>query len=313
MDKLLENNLAVKIISVLVAIVLWFQVSGQGLGSQVQRVVHGVPVSWRATPSDLSVAAVDPQQVSVTVLGNPTTVDALTGADFAAVANLNKAQPGRQSFYVDITVPRGVSVLSVEPANVAVVLASIIEHEATIAVITSGTPATGYRAGTPTASPQQAIIRGTVAELAGVERVLTTVQVGGATSAVHAQVTPEAVDAQGKPVPGVQILPQKVAVTVPITHVLPTASVPVSVATSGQPAAGYTVTGMTANPANVSVAAPQSVLSALGNIETQSVDISGAKANVTAQEPLVLPSGVTSATPAVVSVDVHVALKKAKG
>lgn len=307
MDKWLENDLVVKIIAVLVGIVLWFQVGGQGLTGQVQRVVHGVPVSWRDTPSDLSVAAVDPRQVTLTVLGANSVVDALTGSDFAAVANLNKAQAGRQQFYVDITVPRGVSVVAVDPENVTVVLDSIIEREETLAVGVDGAPAAGYQAGAPTAQPAQVIVRGTVAALGQVQSVRAQVAVTGATAAVQAQVVPTAVDAAGKPVAGVDILPQEVSVTVPITPVLPSEKVPVSVALSGKPASGYAVSGSSAVPATVSVAAPQAVLAKLHQIGTQPVDVGGAKADVDQQEPLVLPNGVMSATPAVVQVRVHVA------
>jgi YbbR domain-containing protein len=305
-DRLLNNDLAVKIIAVLVAIVLWFQVTGQGLGGQVQRVVRGVSVSWRNVPSDLAVASVYPESVSVTVLGSRNVIDALTGSDFGAVANLSNAQPGRQSFYVDITVPRGVSFVGVDPNNVTVVLEQIIEREENLSVVVHGTPAASYRAGAPAAAPPQVIARGTVAALARVATVRAVVDVSGATADVRAQAVPVALDARGQAVKGVQILPQKVDVTVPVTRVLPTATLPVSVAVVGRPAAGYRVAGSTASPATVSVAAPRGVLDSLHRISTQPVDVSGARSDVSALAPLVLPDGVMSAAPAVVRVQIHV-------
>lgn len=306
MDRLLANDLVVKIIAVLVALVLWFQVSGQGLASNVQRVVHGVPVKWSDVPADLAVVGVNPAQVSVTVLGSRTTVDALTGGDFAAVADLNKAQAGRQSFYVDTTVPRGVSIVTVDPQSVTLVLAPIIERQENLDVTVQGSPAAGYRAGTPIPSPQQIIARGTLADLSKIARVGIKVDVAGATGDVKTQVAPQALGSDGKPVPGVQLLPQKVAVTVPVTRVLPTETLPVGVTVTGKPASGYSVAGTTSTPASVTVSAPQQVLNSLGQIGTQPVDVTGAKADVTQQAPLVLPAGVVSATPAVVKVRVHV-------
>src|SRR5579875_1491687 len=71
-DRLLENDLVVKIVSVLLAIALWFQVVvGQGASSRdVQRVIPGVAVSWRNLPPDLAVVSVDPKTVTVTVRGD---------------------------------------------------------------------------------------------------------------------------------------------------------------------------------------------------------------------------------------------------
>lgn len=308
MDRLLENDLVVKIVSVLLAIALWFQVVvGQGASSRdVQRVIPGVAVSWRNLPPDLAVVSVDPKTVTVTVRGDSATIDALTPGSLSAILNLSGAQAGRQAFYVEVSVPRGVSLISPQPSNVTAVLESVIEREMPFALVTQGAPAAGFRAGQPTLTPSTAIVRGPGSLVDRVATVRVTVDLTGATAAVSAAAKPQAVDAEGAPVDGVEVLPASVRVDVPVNKSLPARSVNVNVKLAGQPASGYSAGTPTATPATVTVEGSEDALAKLNAIDTEPINISGAKANVSQQAGLVLPAGVVAADPATVRVTVPI-------
>jgi YbbR domain-containing protein len=305
-DRLLQNNLAVKIISVALALLLWYQVLGSG-GGTVQRVIGGVAVSAHNTSSSLSVGPISPSSVEVTVKGDPRLVDSMSSSSLDAYVNLTGATAGRQTFFVEVSVPRGVTLVQVNPDNVTVVLQPIIERQLPVEITVRGTPAAGFNSGQATASPSLITVRGPASLVDQVAHATVTVEVAGATAPVSVSAAPELVDASGKAVSGILAIPAKVALAVPITRTNPSAIVPIKVQTAGLPATGYAVAGSTATPAEVLVEGPSAVLSKLTSIVAGPVDVSGATKDVTASVPVVLPSGIVSASPNAVKVVVHIA------
>jgi len=120
-----------------------------------------------------------------------------------------------------------------------------------------------------------------------------------------------AVDARGDVVPTVELQPGSVRVTIQIGSQLSTRALPVNPVVAGSPDAGVVLTGITAAPQLVTVEAESAVLATLAKIDTQSVSIAGATADVVADVPLDLPPG-TSAL-GVTTVRVTVSLRPRLG
>jgi YbbR domain-containing protein len=305
-DRLLQNNTVIKVISALLALVVWSQVATEAQAGDVPRTVSGVTVSWRNLPPDLAVARVSPDSVAVTIRGQPQLVNGLTGADFDASVNLRGATAGRLAFYVEVSVPRGVQLVGVSPASVVVVLEPVIERQRTVEVRVAGRPAAGYQVGAAAVTPESVVVRGPATAVDAVVRAVANVDVGGATVTANEEVEPQLLDGAGRPVQGVQAIPARVSVRVPVVPATPTKVVPVRPQLQGAPAPGYTVLGVRADPATVTAMGSAAALAALDGLKTGPVSVAGARADVTATVPLLLPDGVTAAQPAGVSVTVHI-------
>ncbi len=309
MDKWLENETVVWIISIALALVIWLQANNAAsVGAETYRTIHSVSVSWRNLPNDLAVESVSPNTVSVEVRAPNQQIVGLDPASVGAVVNLSGTSgAGRFQFYLDVSVPTGVQPVQTTPQSVTVVLEPVIDRSKAVAVQVSGTPADGYQASAGVSSPRQVLVHGPQSDVDQVSAVVAVVGVGGATGDQVATVTPRAVDSSGKPVPNITLVPAQVQVTVPVRQAVSTRTLPVSVTVQGQPATGYSVAGTTASPASVTVSGPSTELAALTQVVTAPVNVAGAKATVSATASLVVPNGVTSVSPSQVTVVVHVA------
>jgi YbbR domain-containing protein len=65
---------------------------------------------------------------------------------------------------------------------------------------------------------------------------------------------------------------------------------------NGEPASGYTITGIVVNPATVTATGPSSVLTALTSVNTQPIDLAKATASETVSVQLVTATGTTLST-----------------
>jgi YbbR domain-containing protein len=313
MDKWLENDTVVKIISVVLALVIWLQASNAAsVGTETQRTVHGVAVSWRNLPTGLAVESVSPSVVDVEVRGGNQQVLNLDSSSLGAVVNLSDAKAGRVQYFLDTVVPPGVEALQTSPQSVTVVLEPVIDRAKAVTVQVVGTPAAGYQAAAGASAPAEVLVHGPQSDVDRVVAVVASASVGGATGDQVATVTPQALDSSGKPVPNVTLVPAQVQVTVPVRQAVATRTLPVSVTLQGQPASGYVVAGTAATPSSVTVSGAGKALAALTQVATAPVAIAGAKADVTTTAALVLPDGVTSVEPVQVSVVVRIAAAAAK-
>jgi YbbR domain-containing protein len=307
MDKWLENDTVVKIIAVVLALVIWLQANNAAsVGTQTQRTVDAVSVSWRDLPADLAVQSVSPSSVNITVRGASQQILSLTNQSVGAIVDLKGATAGRIQFPVYGLVPPGVQNVGTTPQYATVVLEPIIDRSKPVTVQVAGTPADGYRAGAGISSPATVLVHGPQSEVDRVVSVVASANVGGATGDQVATVTPHALDGSGKPVTGITLVPSVVQVAVPVRQAVATRSLPVSVTVRGKPAAGYTVAGTTATPSSVTVSGPSTTLAALSQVATAPVSVAGAKADVSMKATLVLPNGVTSVSPSQVAVVVHI-------
>lgn len=303
----LRQDLWTKVVAVILAIFLWINVAGPPRPSPlapVQDTFQNVGVEWRGLPDGLSVAAMDPPTVAVTVRAPASIADGLGSGSFAAFVDLRDSVAGRLAFNVDVAVPPQVQLVSVTPARVTVSLAPVSTRAVAVQVEPRGTLADGYRALRASVDPLQVAVRGGASAARRVAAVVARVDVDGRTGDVAADVPLVAVDAGGDPVMDVSVEPATAHVTVPIVA-WGSESVPVEPVLAGQPAAGYRIGPMTSDPASVRIEGPRAILAGIQRVFTDPLDVSGASGDVKGKVRIHVPTGVT-ATPLDVNVTVRV-------
>jgi YbbR domain-containing protein len=127
------RNFGLKIVALMMGTALWFVVNGP----RVDRVVTGVPVSYRNTPATLDLSK-QTQFVDVHVRGVEGQVSLLQPGEIQVMVDL----AGRAAGLVEVPVradqvaaPPGVEVVQVEPATVALVLERRDTAERTIPAV----------------------------------------------------------------------------------------------------------------------------------------------------------------------------------
>jgi YbbR domain-containing protein len=188
----------------------------------------------------------------------------------------------------------GVQVESVAPATVTVRIEPITSRDVAVQARFANSPPTGTFAGDPAITPSQVRVNGAASQVARIAALYATVAFGDAVTDLVQSVQPRAVDASGATIDGLTVDPAVVQLTVPVLPTATTRTVPVVPALHGAVASGYWITRVTSDPTVVTVRGEGAALSAIDQVASAPIDVSGLAADKTFQVALLLPAEGTS-------------------
>jgi YbbR domain-containing protein len=299
-DWIFENDTALKILAVLVAVAVWLQVN-LSTPQPVERQIPNVPVAWLLPNHSRLTVTVPPGSVTIKIKGSPSAV-ASNAAE--AWVNLTKiTKPGTYSLPVLASVPSGTSLVGVTPAAVTVTVEEEISRTFPVRLVPSGSPVAGFGVLAMQMVGHDATVSGPSNLVDKVHAVVARVPLSGQNASFSTTVRLVPVTATGAPVRNLDVLPAVRTVNVSIS---PTKVLPVTVTYAGNPASGLTVTSIQVSPNRVTVFGNAAALASLTTIDTNRVNIAGTTSSVTTQATLNLPSGVTMAQPNTVVVTINV-------
>ena len=236
--------------------------------------------------------------VSVRLKGTEAAIASVIASDLHARLNLDAADI-HNSDPQDVPVLAlvatvGVQVESVAPATVTVRIEPITSRDVAVQARFANTPPAGTFAGDPAITPSQVRVSGAASQVARIAALYATVGFGDAVTDLVQSVQPRAVDASGATIDGLTVDPAVVQLTVPVLPTATTRTVPVVPAIRGAVAAGYWITRVTSDPTVVTVRGEGAALSAIDQVATAPIDVSGLGADKTFQVALLLPAESTS-------------------
>ncbi|ADU50362.1 YbbR family protein [Thermaerobacter marianensis DSM 12885] len=297
MERLFENENRLKILSVILAIILWFGVMSSQNPDQA-RTVYDVEVVPEGLDPGLAVLSLEPHAVDVTFGGPPEFLQDLAPRDARVTVDVSGVGPGETRRPVTVIPARGrLRVVRVSPQYVTVRLEPRMEKTVPVELQLNGEPSPDYMIENPTVSVEQVTVSGARSLVEQVARVVASVAVSGIQSTIAHSVTLVPVDASGRPVeaayPQALVLePPTAQVTVPVVF-MPRKTVPVQARLEGAPAQGFEIGNIAIEPAEVTVRAREErILQELDFLQTEPVDISGLDRTVTREVALAPPEGV---------------------
>lgn len=182
-------NLPLKVISLLVAVVLWLAVSGQ---STVERNIR-VPLEYQNVPTGMEIVGDPPGSVDVRLRGSSGNLARVVQGDVVAALDLTNARPGTRIFNLhasEVRVPFGVQVVQVTPPTVSLDFEFSGQKVVPVSPVIEGDPETGFVVGRITTSPATVQVLGPVGRLeALLEATTEPVRVDGARANVLDRVT----------------------------------------------------------------------------------------------------------------------------
>ncbi|MCL6594113.1 MAG: hypothetical protein K6T31_09070, partial [Alicyclobacillus sp.] len=294
MDRLLHNNVVLRVIALVLSCILWLAVNTGSGGPDTSGYVKPFTYSVRVeVPSGMVATSVDVQTATVEVQTDAFHAAALAAQmmNVSVVADARGLGPGRHAVpLVALNMPAVAYTL--QPAAVNVVLEPLSSAEKPVVVTLSGKPAGGYATGTPQPAAPEVTVSGPQSRVASVARVMAVVSVDGATQTVNSAASLRAVDNNGQPVSGVEVNPASLRVTVPVQAV--GTSVHATVQITGRPAAGWAVAGVDISPQNLT--ATGTAAATLKSLDIP-VDVSGWQSTRTVTVDVPRPSGVDQVVP----------------
>lgn len=298
MDRLDWRNNSIKLLSLLLAFVLWVYVSNEQ--NPVREKILDVTLEHTGLAQNYLITGGMPKSVRVRVQGNRNQLANLAPGDFRAVVNIPEGKTGDLALPVQVSAPAGLRVTQVSPEEVGVSVDRLVERQISVAVSLRGTPAQGYTALAPVYQPGTVIVSGPSKVVSEINQATAVVDIQSAAKDVE-QTLPVNVGPFK-----VSLSPSMVRVVVPIVSAVASKTVPVWPQVTGSPANGFTVKSSSSQPASVQIFGPAEVLGAISNIRTEPVDIQGLDKNLAGEVVLVAPQGVTSVQPNRVKVQVEI-------
>jgi YbbR domain-containing protein len=182
-------NLPLKVVSLVVATVLWLAVAGQ---STVERNIQ-VPLEYRNVPAGMEIVGDPPGAVDVRLRGSSGNLARVVQGDVVAALDLSNARRGTRIFNLradEVRVPFGVQVVQVTPPSVSLDFETAGQKVVPVSPVIEGDPAPGFVVGRITTSPATVEVLGPNGRLAALREATTEpVNVDGARGRVQDTVT----------------------------------------------------------------------------------------------------------------------------
>jgi YbbR domain-containing protein len=185
----LFRNLALKMVSVVLAALLWLIVSGE---QTVERALR-IPLEFTNIPAELELVSEPPTVVDVRVRGASGTLGRLSAGDMAAILDVRTPRPGQRLYHLtgsEVRAPFGVDVVQVAPSTIALFFERSSAKTVDVKPVLEGQPADGYMVEGVTADPPRVQVVGPASALKDLRSAVTeAVSVEGATTTVTESVT----------------------------------------------------------------------------------------------------------------------------
>ena len=279
MKKKLLNNIGLKLISVLVAMLIWLVITNIDDATTTETIT--LPIQ-EINAEDLESYGMTYEVVSgttatATIKGRPSVLKNLTADDFVATADLsNLSVTG--AVMVDITAKDYVRYVEIIPDNnvYKVVTEKLVSKQFPVNVKTRGNVATGYYLGEIKSTPNLITITGSETKINSIKEVAVEVDVTGCSANISKEgLTPVVYSLNGEVMETDRLTFDSKSVDVSIA-MLRTKTVPVEIEYQGEPAEGYAVVSKECATTEVLIAGTKTDLDSVSSIKLV-CDISGIK------------------------------------
>jgi YbbR domain-containing protein len=171
----MTSNLPLKLLSVFLAIIVWFVVSAPRREPVSERA-FAAPVSLVRMPRDLAITTPVPDTVSVRLRGRVSDLRSLSSQNLEVTLDVSWVTPGDAVITLSpqaMSVPPQIDVISMEPTKLRFHIEALRQKVVPIRPFLVGQPPPGYNAGDPTLLPDHALISGPASQVRNVTEVAT--------------------------------------------------------------------------------------------------------------------------------------------
>lgn len=294
----LKNNTGLKILSLILAIALWYVIGN--VDDPVTIDTYTIPVQIINVDvlksNNKAYEITEGDQVTFTVRGKSSILNKLSEKDFKAEADLGKLSLVN-SVPIDVSVLRYANELTITLGRINTVKVNVenrVEALLPVVVETVDEVADGYAIGTKTSSPNMVEVIGSESMISRLKEIRVEVSVKNASQDINTRQSIKFYDRNGDVVDSSRIDCDTDMVNVNI-DLWRTKEITLSLKTTGTLAAGYGISAFDYEPKTVLIAATDEMLAKTFSMELDPLDVSGASENVEKTisiDSSILPQGV---------------------
>jgi YbbR domain-containing protein len=224
--------------------------------------------------NNYALRALEPAHVTLTVRGSRSLLLQTTPDDFQVTVDVSHAVEGTKVLPVSVSKPLGIEITDTQPLNVTVVLERMVTKEFELQVQAEGTPANGYKLGTPIVKPNNRVhvtLPKDLMEKVGF--VGGKLSVDGEEETVNEKKLKVLVlDKNGKEIKEAQVNPSVIEVEVPITK--PFKKLPLQIGFIGKLPDGLAISSFTPSVEQITIYGPQDELDKYEFYDGINIDLS---------------------------------------
>lgn len=272
--KITENNRALKLLALAIAIVLWLYVSIEQ--DPISQRTYNVPITVENLSAD-KVATVSKEYVSVKVMGRETRLDGITAKDFKAYVDLSKAKKGESEVDVHVSLPNEVFFAKLDPNRVNVYVEQREGETMNVDIVRTGMPTEGITIDEMTIEPQSVFVSGNEDALSRVAKAGVVVDLNDVYSSSKKEVPVQLFDYEGNVIEQSELktYPETVTLSIKASEVDIQKAVPIQAELVGSLAEGVQVDSITVDPQMATVEGSPADLAKISEIKTEPIDLSG--------------------------------------
>lgn len=274
--KLTENNRALKLVALAIAIVLWLYVGIEQ--DPISQRTYNVPITVENLSAD-KVATVSKERVNVKVMGRETRLDGITSEDFKAYVDLSDAKTGDSEAEVHVSLPNEVYFAKLDPSHVNVYEEQREGETMNVDIVRTGMLPDGIAIEDMSVEPQNVFVSGNEDALAMVAKAGVAVELDDVYSDSKKDVPVQLYDYEGNIIePGeLKVYPEQVTLNIKVNEADIQKSVPIQAELVGSLSEGVQVDSVTVDPQTALVEGLPKDLAKITEIKTEPIDLSGIK------------------------------------
>lgn len=283
--------------ALILAIIVWVSAVSSADPNEEREYSAPIPITVLGLDPDLVVTGQYDDEVKVSIRAPRSVQERLAANPDAihAYINLSGLKAGEHTLEPQIAIDLSPTRLTlVSPSEITLKLENILSKEVPVEIRETGALPIGYTAGTPVLSQDSALVIGPESQVLKVEQVVASVDLSNIITSISRQVELKALDARGVIVTGINLNPTQVTVDIPITQLGGYRNVFVKIVTTGQIAQGFYLTGIMADPPNITIYStdPELAANMPAFIETTPLNLNGAFESFEKDVSLNLPEGI---------------------
>jgi YbbR domain-containing protein len=297
-------------IAFVLAFFVWVAAVNSADPLEVRTFPSSVPIEFIGLRDGLVIVDGAPANARVTIRAPASAWDLLTARDIHIEARLDSLGVGSHELTLVGTLDqKPAQITSIEPARIELLLEEAASRTVSVRASITGEPSLGYRMDDPVAIPESVRLSGPASLVDRVAEIRAQTDVTGLRQDIDAEVKLQALDSDGQAVEGVTLEPATARVVTTVHQLVGYRLVAVIPIIKGQVEAGYQVSSITVSPTLVTVFSPdpEAVDKLPGYVETESLNLAGAQADILQTVNVQLPNGIFLAGDQSVTVQIRVA------
>jgi YbbR domain-containing protein len=294
----LARNIRTFLLALILGVSVWVSAVSSADPNEEHPYPKPIPLQIIGQDPSLVITNDLPSTVEVSLRAPRSVWESLTSHEDSvrAVVDLTGLSAGEHTVTVQITIATPpYQIVLTNPTTVNVHLESIDTKTFPLVLSLTGQPAAGYQAGDASMNLKEVAVTGPKPILDQVAKTRVVVKLDGIRDSIDESLQIQVVDQQNKGLKGLTINPESVHVSIPISLQGGFRDVAVKVIVEGQQAPGYRIENISVFPPVVTVFAdnPELVNNLPGVVNTQPLDLTDRREDVSTRLALDLPNNIT--------------------